>query len=239
MPDDFLATVVGAVIAGLVGLVAVFAQQWFAKRQWVWDHVLGPFYDFLISSTDIPNTKYWGTNPWDEVGWHDHMKVGRKLRTRIDDFGSAVAAFNNAETDFSNHLPWDTIRNRLKAQMKTLLGNFVNGDYLMWDRFGKEGGGYWQFGPFYEALYRETVRNPKSPQAAMKATAAREPEVWALVIETLQLQSPGTLEKVHAMFVADPSFEGSERLGRLADNLRAAAVQRARTLHKILEHRAA
>ncbi len=238
MPDDFLATVVGAVIAGLVGLVAVFAQQWFAKRQWVWDHVLGPFYDFLVSTIDNPNSKYWGTNPWADVGWHDRMKVGRNLRTRIEDFGSAVAAVNNAETDFNNHLPWDTVRNRLKGEMKTLLGTFVNGDFLMWERFGKEGGGYWQFDPFFEKFYRETVRNPKSPEAAMKATAAREPEALALVIDKLQGESPGTLEKVHAMFVADPSFEGSERLGRLADDLRAASVHRARTLRRALERRA-
>src|SRR2546425_8437636 len=105
MADDFLPTILGAVIAGLVGLVAVFAQQWFAKRQWVWDHVLGPFYDFVVHVTDNPNGKNWGANAWDKVEWHDRMKVGRRLRTRIEEFASVLSAFNNAETGFNNHLP--------------------------------------------------------------------------------------------------------------------------------------
>ena len=47
MAEGFAELVVGAVIAGLVGLVAVWAQQRLQNRQWVNDQVLGPVYSFF------------------------------------------------------------------------------------------------------------------------------------------------------------------------------------------------
>lgn len=221
------------IVAAAIAQVLSMRQQ---KWEWVWDHVLGPFYNFLCLVTDNPHERHWGRSPWDDVGPYDRMKVRSTLRAQIEEFSVVLEGFRRATTNFSNHL-WDGHRDRLMKEFLRVLGNFVETKYLRWKTFGKEGGGSWEAEPFFDVVYLGVVRNPTDEEAAWRAVENLGPGMWDVVIETIRNQSPETLGRIHLLFVADPAFERSQSLLKVADSWREAVLQRARLLRRGLERR--
>lgn len=236
MADEILLTIIGGLIAGGAGVAAVYAQQWFVRRDWVWDHVLGLVYNFVRTVTDPAFGDRWEPDPWETIGWYDRTKVRRRLRDRIDDFSRVVRGYYDARTEFDHHVSGAT-QERLHSNMRRILGNYVQGDHIEWARFGKEGGGYWQFTEFFNAVYPEIVRHPSDSDATWRAVEQVGQGRWSLLVTRLRRQDPEVLDRIHLVLMADPAFEKAEPLLQSADAWREAATGRAWALRRILERR--
>jgi len=110
MVDDFTATVVGAAIAGGIGLFTVLIQQRWQRKESVNEIILGPLYNFLVSVEQAELGRSANVeNPWDRVGKYDRLKVPKKIHVAIDATCAALKEYETAQTDYSN-FAWQVTR---------------------------------------------------------------------------------------------------------------------------------
>ncbi len=88
---------IGAVIAGVIGLITVYIQQRWQPHESVNEIILGPLYNLLLEAEQVEPGKYPGADPWKTVGKYDRMKVRKKVRRAYQAFATRLGEYEAAE----------------------------------------------------------------------------------------------------------------------------------------------
>jgi len=92
--SDFLATVVGAVISGLVGVAIVLFQRWYKDRRKFEVTVLAPAYTYVAN---LPEDCPWLNQqnpPWDAFDAYQTQKIPSKSRVPFQELSTLLAAYS-------------------------------------------------------------------------------------------------------------------------------------------------
>lgn len=98
--DEFLATLAGAAVAGLVGLVTLLIQQSLADRRQLREEVLGPALDFV---TNLSGRSPWTSipePPWAALDTYHWLRIPTKYRREFKEIGKRLATHNTVQARY-------------------------------------------------------------------------------------------------------------------------------------------
>ncbi len=237
--DGFINLVIGAVIAGLIGLLAVGAAQWLRRRQYVKDNILAPVYDFvmdLIKKTDRTP----GVDPWPKFSWSEQKKVSARFKKAIQPLSDAWEEFLQAERAFLHRIhdaPKEELVKRLAGALST--GNHLDSQgRLALGPFGTVGGATMEVSELLDNILRPIIRHLDDPKLAWDEIEASEKVGKDLtIVGTLRKSHPETLERTHGKLESHPAIAEARPLLEVADKKRALALQRGEKLRQFLERK--
>ncbi len=241
MVDELTATVLGAAIAGVIGVLAVFTQQWLVGRQWLWDNVLGPELDFSKAFTDETGRQTYAVYPWRDLPWHARVKVQRNLRDLFSELDDALDVFWKADTAFNNYLSGER-QTELFAIMKARLRSFTNpdGENIAWSRVGADGGGTYPLTGLFQGSLRPIIRHWTSADDAWREAETEVVKTWSYgdqVIRAIRREDSTALVEIHKQFVNHPAVPRARELLAESDRRRDEAQEQALIVRRLLSHK--
>jgi hypothetical protein len=239
MAEGLPEIVIGAIIAGLVGLVTVWAQQRLQKRQWVKDNVLAPMYNFVVGLTEHPN-RWSGQNPWRGVAWSDRMKVPRRTAEAIKRFSDAWEDYRQADVEYSNYIEGDVREELLGGFTAALSKHLDSQGRLPMGPFGETGGRAVEVTWLFDWAHRLLIRHMDDPDLAWKELEGVDDRQGARVgriFRTLRHNHPETLDRIHSKLRSRGAVERAQKLLRVADDKQSVVVYEAQNLRRLLQRK--
>lgn len=100
LSDAFVGTVVGAAIAGAVGVLTLFVQQGLERRQRVNEEILRPAFDFAADlPVECPFVSL-GEPPWRDLDTYARLRLPRRSREAIAQLSTALEAYSRANGSY-------------------------------------------------------------------------------------------------------------------------------------------
>lgn len=102
--DDFLATIAGAAIAGVIGFLTVLAQQGLERRRRLNDEVLGPAFTYV---SELSNRWAWGgleEPPWVGIDRYRWLRTPRRFRAPLDDLVARLNTYGRAYARYFEYM---------------------------------------------------------------------------------------------------------------------------------------
>ena len=104
LTDDFLATLAGAAVAGVIGLVTLLTQQWLADRRQLNEQILAPAFNYVLS---LPNSWPWeglSEPDWSKIDSYHWLKVRAKFRFPLVELSARLEAHSKAYQRYSEFM---------------------------------------------------------------------------------------------------------------------------------------
>ena len=240
MADDFIATVSGAVIAGLVGLIAVYLQLRWQQGQWVNENILGPLYNFVSKIETPESEERLEENPWNKVGLYDRMKVPRKVREAVRSMAARLQDYQTANNNYTEYVYYVAKPACAPVSKEALKPLLAPNDTIPLDLIGRLGGGGRSTDQIFDSIYRHLIRHSDNSEAAWREIeTSMTPDAWftAPFVKFLREKSPETLDKIHHVLTTHPQSEGAKQLLIVADQKRSDLLGDADSLRRLLERR--
>ncbi len=238
MPNGFVDIIIGAVIAGFVGLVAVWAQQRLQRQQYVRDKILAPTYDFIVNVTEKAH-EWPGHDPWPKVAWSERRKVSPRLRRTIKGFSDAWEDYRLADVTYSNRVSGQ--RGDLTQRLGAGLSNHLDSQgKLPLGPFGETGGRALDLDGLFDFIKTPIIRHLDDPSAAwaeIETDRRSEQEGIARVFRMFREKHPSTLGRIHSELKSSPIMEEARDLLKEADERHDLALEKARELRRLLERK--
>src|SRR6266571_3086358 len=233
MADDFTATVEGALIAGIVGLVVVYVQQRWQRRQLMNDTTLAPMFDYAKEVAESDPDSLFGEDPWEKVTAHERLAVSRKVRKSIERLSEHIQDFNKTRWDF-NTFYYELVQPELLGPFTLALSKYLDGQGRFPLKYlGMLGGGSQDPKTLFWVIYPFAVRNGSDPSSAWKEMDASRGAHNPLAAETmlfLLVDDPSVPLKIHEMIVGHATFNQGLTLLTKARRQHSLAVDDGRTV---------
>jgi len=241
MVDDFTATVIGAGIAGGIGLITVYIQQRWQRQQSVNEAILGPIYNFLLSVEQAEPGRYAvaGENPWTKLETYDRMKVPKKIRNALSVATASLKEYETSLTDYSN-FAWQVARPAaLPAFTEVLKPYLDSGDRFPFRRLGIPWDGSREGGTILDTVYMSIIRKPADPQAAWREVERSEVgDTWFnRKLVTFLRKEDEMHSKLSAAITSRPESQRATELLRTADGKQANAIRDAYAARRLVQRR--
>lgn len=208
------ATIVGALIAGLIGILTLFVAQEIQGRRELNEAILGPAFDSLL-----PVPKRWPWRgplelPWEEIPPHRWLAVPRKYRVPLNGLAQSAKRYNDALGNYFQFMGsggWDAYKNDVRSAMQKYI---VSGGSLNPISLGI-GTSPLDVQPIAAGLAPAILLSPNDPGQVCKTLRESPSDItyWARELaEALRTKDPPTLSAICDAIAHDPL---SARAGEL------------------------
>ncbi len=238
MADGFVDIVIGAVIAGVIGLLAVWAQQWVRKRQYVKENILSPVYNFLMDLSHQGPDEHPGFNPWPRYSWSERRKVPPRIKKVIEAFSDAWEEYAQADKVYTDHLHDAPQRDLVELLAAALSNHLDSQGTLPLGTFGAVFGATMEVRTLFDNVHRPIIRHLDDPDSAWEEIEASERlKKDTEIFRVLREEYPETLERIHAKLKSNPFIKAARGLLEEADRKHAQALRQGNELRKLLERK--
>lgn len=241
MIDDFLATLVGATVAGVVGLATLLIQQRLDSRRRLNEEYLAPAFSYVMG---LPRECPWGSlaDPeWSKLDSYHWLRIPAKYRLPLREMSARLEAYGQAYShyfEFMGEKGWPSFAESVRSSLSKYLS--ADGTAITARGIGIDSGATLQVQWIVVGVAPYVLTNPGNPDRAWSEleTVGPSPFYWAKqMTQSLRKADPSALQKLFESITG--SLEAAT--GRLvAESLRESygkVTEQAQIVRKLLARR--
>lgn len=198
--DEFLATVAGAAVAGMVGLITLLTQQYLERRHKQSEEILGPAFSYVMGIPEHPTWSGIGEAPWGGIDSYHWLRVPARHRQTLSEMSKRLGQYGVEWGHYFQFTGGPAHKSIVEATRKGLAGYTTeDGAAVLTERLGIEGGAVIDINWIAVAVLPYVVMNPSAPDRAWDQLLKEGPDTsyWAKqVIQSLQTRDPPALYRL-------------------------------------------
>jgi hypothetical protein len=239
--DTFLATILGAAVAGVVGLVTLLIQQYLQDRQKLDLEVLVPAFNYVDS---VPPELGWDLvvdPPWRQLDSYNWRRIPRRYRVQLRELSRRVEEYGKVYHPYAYYLLTNgnaAFGESVKASLVTYLTQ--DGSSVVGDKIGVENGAVIQISWIVNGVLPRVLTNPKDSVKAWDQviTAGPGSAGWAgIVTRNLRERDPAALARLFEEIQRNPQAKNARALAAALSEPYTRVVEQAVLVRKSLARR--
>jgi hypothetical protein len=218
LSDDFLATLAGATVAGLIGLVTLLIQQRLESRRRLDEEFLAPAFSYIMA---LPTECPWTVIPepvWASLDSYHWLKIPVRYRLPLRDMSVRLDAYSKSNSRYATFMG-ETGWASFGGSVRTALSQYVTGDgtSILAKSVGLESGALLQIQWIVVGIVPYILLNPDDSARAWEQLIGKGPNLlyWAeQVVRAIQKTDPPALQKLFEAVVSNPDSLKARELVR-------------------------
>jgi hypothetical protein len=229
LSDDFLATLAGATVAGVIGFITLLIQQRLDSRTRVDEELLAPAFSYVMA---LPSGCPWSTLPdpvWASLDSYRWLKIPTRYRIPLREMSARLDAYSKSYArygEFMTEIGWASFATPVRSSLFQYVTS--DGASISARSVGLETGAILQVQWVVAGIVPYVLMNPRDPETAWDQLINTGPKLfyWAeQLIQTLRKSDPVALQKLFEAVTSSPDTlkartliaDVSATFGRVAD----------------------